>query len=414
MRKTAFLTSLLAATIFVPNLLIGQTWQDESPKFPTYNALLRKYKTAKLEIDAGNLSAARSDILLLELATTRQRANALRNNQTSTPNGSQELISRYNFLIDALNSEIAKLEAAKSPTSLRLFMGKTLISPQDEITVLYKVAENLRGKTWVGLMRADEPRSDNAYTNSPIDLTKYQPKLLDSRSEGTFKYTAPSQQGDYEIRLYEKDRGRLLAQVAFRVQLSFVDELKAWRHEIGNAFVQIELKYGYNAIKGTYIKAFEAAGANDFNGYAGSWAPSFWAAFLSKDHRNGTSVFYYNPLDQLQDSITNISVYRRKYTQAEVDHYREGMSRWRATHTRLREQFDRYIALEAEKNRDLKETQAQLRVLKGAARDAAEKAAKARSDARMSRRTAIVSEIDQLKKDPIFAYVAASAKPVTR
>ena len=407
MSKIALTCTLVATILLSSGLVTAQTWKNESPDQPLYNRLLRRYKAAKTEIDAGNVSAARNNVLLGELRTVRQRATAMRANESTARKPRLDLVARYDFFIDALNHEITALDAANSPNSLRLFKGVTAYSPNAEITTLYRVAENLRGNVWVALMRSDDPRYDLPYNNSPIDLSKYQARPLDDRAEGTFRYTAPEKPGDYEIRMFEKTRGRLLAQAPFRVQTSFLDELKGWRHEIGNAFAEMELKYGFFKIRGTYVKAFEAAGANDYNGYAGSWAPSFWGTFLSFDRRNATSVLYHNPLQLLEESIGNISNFHRPYTKADVDHYRDGMSRWRATHPLLRKQFDRYIALEAEKNRDLKETQAKLRALKGEALEFAEAAAKTRSDNRMSRRAAIVYEIEQLAKKAIFDHAAA-------
>ncbi|MBL8180321.1 MAG: hypothetical protein JNL64_01785 [Blastocatellia bacterium] len=411
MNKLTLLFMIAVVTLLSSGALLGQGWESESPSFPSYNALLRRYKAAKKEIDSGNVGDARRGVILNELRTVRTRASALRANQQSTPNGNQELIARYNYFIDALNREITILEVAGSPTSLRLFKGKTAYSSSEEVTVLYKVQPNMRGKVWVALMRADEPRRDLAYTNSPVDLSRFLPKILDSRADGTFKYTAPSAHGDYEIRMFEKDRGQLLAQVAFRVQLSFLDELRSWRREIGNAFIQLDLKYGFNKIAASYVKAFEAAGANDFKGYSRDWSPSFWASHLSKDGRNATSVFYLNPLDKIDESIRNIGTFRKSYTSAEVEHYRNGMSRWRATYFRIPEFFDRLIAIEAEKNRDLKETGIRNANLRGDALENAEKQAARRSDDRMSRRSAIIAEINQFKKEPIFAFAAGSSNP---
>lgn len=411
MRKVSHFGVLALTLTLAGASIFGQTWESESPEYPAYNTVLRRFKVAKREIDAGKVTAARRIVLLTDLRATRVRATALRANQVSMPNGNQALIARYNFLIDALSREITDLEVANSPTTLRLFKGKTVYSRGEEFSLLYKIQENLRGKVWLGMMRADEPRGDIIYTNTPVDLSRYTPKLPDAQAEGIIKYTAPTTDGNYEIRLFEKDRGRLVAQIGFRVQMSFVDELRDWRREIGSAFIRLELKYGFNKIGETFVRAFEAAGADDFKGHSRNWSPSFWATNMSKNGNNAASVFYLNPLDRIDESLRNIVTFRKSYTNAEVEHYRNGMSRWRATYFQIPQFFDRLIAIEAEKNRDLKETGVRIQNLRGDAREEAERAAARRSDDRTARRKAIVEEISRFIKDPIFSFAAGATNP---
>ncbi len=411
----ALMLSLIAGT----SAAFGQIWLEETPRFPVYSRLIRQYKELKPTIDRGKMTPTVQNRVLAKLIELRSVAAQLKKNAESDPNGSEELKSRCTMFVRDLDRNITRLQQTKptpapgplpSGASMRLTANTTIFAPADDVEFRFTLPEGLQGKVWVGIMKSSEPHRELPYLEPSININPYQPKSLESRADGVFQYSAPQSGGMYDVRMFDKESGREITTAQFRVEDNFVEELRAWKKELFDARAQVEARYGSNAIRGTFVAAFSTAGADDWNGYASSWGERFWLDHTSTYQSTAGFAFYHKPLERVSDSLRNITAYRLPYSNEDVQHYRQAMRTWRVKNVKLFPLFEEYIRIEADRNRDMKETRARVRALSGAAREAEEKAAAKRSDARRLKATQVVGKINELKLTPIFAFTAATPK----
>lgn len=300
--------------------------------------------------------------------------------------------------------------ATAQTTTIRLKAGTNVFAPSDRVDFNYSVTTNFPGPVWVGLMKASEPHRKIFYDDPADNINRYQPKSIETLANGVFSYTAPVSGGNYEVRAFNKISGDELGYVGFRVEEDFVAELRAWKIELESARANLlEKRYGSKAIKGTYAAAFAEAGSTNQK-YIPAWSDWFWVDNVSQNRSSTGYVFYHGPITMVKDSLTNITIYKHSYTNEEVQHYRTQMRVWRDKHLKIYPLFEQAIRLDAERNRDLLDTSERLKTLSGAAREAEEKAAAKRSDARKQRSKGITDQIAALKALPIFAYPAGRVK----
>lgn len=422
MLSRVFTKCVVALTLCViagTSVAFGQLWMEETPQFPVYSNLIRQYKELKPTIAGTNMSQADRDRALAKMRELRSVAAQLKKNAESDPNGSEELKSRYTMFISDLDRNIARVEQTQpsqdpgplpAGAALKLVANTTIFAPADDVEFRYLLPEALRGKVWVGLMKSSEPHRDLPYLDPSININPYQPKTLESRADGVFEYRAPQSGGMYDVRMFDKESGREITSERFRVEEDFVAELRAWKVELESARANLlEKRYGSKAIRGTYAAAFAEAGSTDPK-YIPAWSDRFWVGHISQNRTSTAYVFYHGPIEMVKDSITNITIYKHPYSNEDVHHYRTQMRVWRDNHLKIYPLFEQEIRLDAERNRDLLDTYERLKTLSGSAREAEEKAAAKRSDARMPRYERIKSEYAKLKAQPIFAYPAGRVK----
>lgn len=295
--------------------------------------------------------------------------------------------------------------------AIRTKVPTNIYSPGDPIEFVYTMTPDMVLPVWIGLMKASEPRRNLPFSDPSININPFQPKTVDIRATGVFTYTAPDAAGEYEVRMFEKVGGDEYASFRFRVEDRFIQELRAWQNELKDARALFNRRFGRDNINATYVEAFRIARVRGGNERALDLSNSFYVRFVTNDATTPTFAFYNDPIEKVQGSIFQITGLLRSPSKDDVQHYRQGIRRWRETHLRLHPMLDRYIAIEAEAARDSIETNAKLTRLNGNAKDAEQKAFSKRIAERDKRKLDVRLEISSLMKPPIFDYLATRGRP---
>ena len=96
-----------------------------------------------------------------------------------------------------------------------LTVNPSAVAPGGKLTVYFTAQTGLPTNAWIGIVPSSVPHGDEA-VNDGYDLT-YQ--YLEGKTEGTMTFTAPTEPGQYDVRLFDTDnRGKELAWAGFTVK----------------------------------------------------------------------------------------------------------------------------------------------------------------------------------------------------
>lgn len=82
-----------------------------------------------------------------------------------------------------------------------LTLVKDTFSPVDEIAVTYNVVENLKDGAWMGIVPSDTPHG----LEEDGDAADIDYKYLNGVASGTLRFSAPTEEDDYDFRIYDTD-----------------------------------------------------------------------------------------------------------------------------------------------------------------------------------------------------------------
>ncbi|MCD6534283.1 MAG: hypothetical protein J7L25_09450, partial [Deltaproteobacteria bacterium] len=68
-------------------------------------------------------------------------------------------------------------------------------------------------KSWIGMFKTGEPHAGMAKANNHELSFKY----LENKPGGNFTFTAPTEEGNYDFRMFEKSNGKEVATLKFTV-----------------------------------------------------------------------------------------------------------------------------------------------------------------------------------------------------
>jgi hypothetical protein len=118
-----------------------------------------------------------------------------------TSNGKEVATIKFNVVVDK--------------HSATMVLPKTFFQPQEKMTVEFTASANYPLKSWIGMFKADLPHSGMAENNSHEITYRY----LDKKQSGTFIFTSPKQEGEYDFRMFETSNGKEVATIKFSVKV---------------------------------------------------------------------------------------------------------------------------------------------------------------------------------------------------
>lgn len=86
--------------------------------------------------------------------------------------------------------------------------------PGQEIILKFTASPNYPKKSWIGLFKESLPHSGMDNNNNHELAFQY----LEKKQNGTFSFTAPSQEGVYDFRMFEKSSKKEVATIKFNVK----------------------------------------------------------------------------------------------------------------------------------------------------------------------------------------------------
>ncbi|MBT5305614.1 MAG: hypothetical protein HOL31_11105 [Candidatus Scalindua sp.] len=99
----------------------------------------------------------------------------------------------------------------KDYASLKL--SKRIFEPGESVNLTFTASPLYPNNSWVGLFKADLPH-DGMAANNNHELAY---KTLESKAEGIFDFTAPTREGEYDFRTFERSNGKEVATIKFTV-----------------------------------------------------------------------------------------------------------------------------------------------------------------------------------------------------
>ena len=114
-------------------------------------------------------------------------------------NGRELLTLKFNVSVD------------KNAASLKL--AKKIFEPGERMELSFTASHLYPPKSWIGMFKAGEPHAGMAKANNHELSFKY----LENKPGGNFTFTAPTEEGNYDFRMFEKSNGKEVATTKFTV-----------------------------------------------------------------------------------------------------------------------------------------------------------------------------------------------------
>ena len=95
----------------------------------------------------------------------------------------------------------------------QLALPKTTFEPGEKIVLQFKASPNYPRTSWIGMFKADLPH-DGMSANNNKELAYH---LLENNATGTFEFKAPTKEGEYDFRMFERSSGKEVATLRFKI-----------------------------------------------------------------------------------------------------------------------------------------------------------------------------------------------------
>ncbi len=351
---------------------------DSGGRFPVYDRLWQQFDELKPSLAKPELSKEEIARLSSQLERMQALVDQLLSRQETATDRSEELIARMRALSGNLRLERANLirrQPANIPTiksegNFGFATSSKTYAPGEDVEVIYLIAGRLAPTVWFGLLTASEPHRSIKYS-API--REFQPQTpsggmrLDeddmpdrNASIGSMIFRAPSKEGSYEIRLFDKESGAELDAVGFEVvsktKAEFITELEQYRAEIEKERVAFARLWEYENIAATYTRIFRELGSKDPERYAKTWSQNGQWYYFVAGGKIYTVVFQ-DAIKALDASIRNLKAHGRPYTQADVEYAQGRMHEWRNRSYVLGIQMDAYAGIIGRRQKELVDLQ---------------------------------------------------------
>ena len=112
------------------------------------------------------------------------------------------------------NQEQTQETTTVVPMNGTITLPKQIVEPGEEITINYTAEGTIDPGAWIGIIPSTVPHGTEN-TNDENDVTyKYLEKDI---SNGSLTFTAPADSGSYDFRMNDKDQGKEITSVSFKV-----------------------------------------------------------------------------------------------------------------------------------------------------------------------------------------------------
>ncbi|MBN2526401.1 MAG: hypothetical protein JXR76_08405 [Deltaproteobacteria bacterium] len=115
----------------------------------------------------------------------------------------------------ATNKELThtRFSEAVDKAAAKLTLSKNVFAPGEKIEIKFNASATYPTNSWIGILEADKPHGSTK-TNDQHDISY---KYLQGKTNGTFEFTAPKKEGQYDFRMNETTNDKELTSVAFSV-----------------------------------------------------------------------------------------------------------------------------------------------------------------------------------------------------
>ncbi len=123
----------------------------------------------------------------------------------------------YDFRMFDRNSEeevaTLKFTISVDGDAASLLLPKKVFEPGEEIALKFTASPNYPEKSWIGMFKADLPHTGMAANNNHELSFQY----LEKKQKGIFTFTSPTEEGEYDFRMFERSNGKEVATIKFSV-----------------------------------------------------------------------------------------------------------------------------------------------------------------------------------------------------
>jgi len=96
-----------------------------------------------------------------------------------------------------------------------LTLAKKVYEPGEKIVLQFTASPNYPEQSWIGMFKADLPHEGMDKNNNKELVFKY----LEKKASGTFEFIAPTKEGDYDFRMFEKSNGKEVVTIGFNIKV---------------------------------------------------------------------------------------------------------------------------------------------------------------------------------------------------